>query len=40
MSVKLANDAVDSPTFVSITASYYTPESMEKTVTENFAKKM
>ena len=39
MSVKLAKDAEGSPTYVSITAGYYTPESMAKTITENFAKK-
>ena len=30
MSVKLASDADATPTYVSITAGFYTPESMEK----------
>ena len=38
MSVKLAGNADASPTYVSITAGYYTPESMAKTITESFAK--
>ena len=39
MTVKLASDAEAAPTYVSITAGHYTPESMPKTITENFAKK-
>ena len=37
MLVKLASDADASPTYASITAGHYTPESMAKTITENFA---
>ena len=39
MSVKLASDADASPTYVSITAGHYTPESMAKAITDNFAEK-
>ena len=38
MSVKQGGNANADSTYVSITAGYYTPESMAKTITESFAK--
>ena len=38
MSVQLASVADATPTYVSITAGFYTPESMAKTITETFKK--
>ena len=39
MSIKQAGNSNAGPAYVSITAGYYTPESMAKTITESFAKK-
>ena len=38
MSVKQTGNSNTGPAYVSITAGYYTPESMAKTITESFAK--
>ena len=38
MSVKQAGNSNAGPAYVSITAGYYNPESMAKTITESFAK--
>ena len=40
MSVTQSRNSNAGPAYVSITAGYYTPESMEKRITESFAKKM
>ena len=39
MSAKLASDADASATYVSITSGHYTPASMAKAITDNFAEK-
>ena len=39
MSAKLVSDADANPAYVSITSGYYTPESMAKAITDNFAEK-
>ena len=38
MSVRQAGNSNAGPAYMSITAGYYTPESMAKTITESFAK--